>query len=153
MTAEEARRLMVATRERATLSIVAREHSERSVERELRQRLNESELGPEDVLTFLRNGEIARFETSFALLADIDIVRIRQLLYGMDKRGLAALCARSGFGTPHYVAVRMTLDLAERVLRGQPADAEYSEETLRYVQQQYDRMRLDEQLIDRLIGV
>ena len=122
MTADEARQLMAATRDRATLSIVAREHGERSLERELRHRLTDGELGPEDVLVFLRDGEIGRVEAALVLLADGDLTRTRQLLYGVDKRGLAALCARAGFGTPHYVALRMTLDLAERgVKRGRPS--------------------------------
>ena len=119
MSADEARQLMAATRERATLSIVAREHGERSMERELRHRLSDGELGPEEVLAFLRDGDIGRVEASFVLLADIDLARTRQLLYGMDKRGLAAMCARAGFGTPHYVALRMALDLAEQGLKGE----------------------------------
>ena len=69
-------------------------------------------------MAFLRDGEIARVEAGLALLADIDLPRVRQLLYGMDKRGLAALCARAGFGAPHYVALRMALDLAEQGVEG-----------------------------------
>lgn len=152
MGADEARQLMEATRERATLSIVAREHSERSVERDLRQSFAGGELGPEEILAFLRNGEIGRVEASFVLLADIDLTRTRQLLYGMDKRGLAALCARSGFGTPHYVALRMTLDLAEQGLKGKAAET-YSDETMRFIQDQYERIRTNEDLIDQLLGV
>ena len=72
------------------------------------------ELGPEELLMFLRDGEISRFEAGIGLLADTDLRRVRQLLYGPDRRGLAALAARAGFTTPHYAAVRMTLDLAER---------------------------------------
>jgi uncharacterized protein (DUF2336 family) len=147
MGVDEARQLMAATRERATLSIVAREHGERSMERELRRRLSEGGLGPEEVLGFLRDGDIGRVEASFVLLADLDLARTRQLLYGMDKRGLAVMCARAGFGTPHYVALRMVLDLAEQGLKGEAADAGYAEDTLRFIQEQYQRIQADPDLI------
>jgi uncharacterized protein (DUF2336 family) len=147
MSVDEARQLMAATRERATLSIVAREHGERSMERELRRRLSEGGLGPEEVLGFLRDGDIGRVEASFVLLADIDLARTRQLLYGMDKRGLAAMCVRAGFGTPHYVALRMTLDLAEQGLKGEAAHDAYAEDTIRFIQEQYERIQAEPQRI------
>ena len=144
---------MAATRERATLSIVAREHGERSIERELRRRLANGELGPDDVVAFLRNGEIGRVETGLMLLADIDLTRTRQLLYGMDKRGLVALCVRAGFGTPHYIAFRMTLDLAEQGLKGSAAETSYSDDRLRFIQDQYERIRAgNRDLIAQLMG-
>jgi uncharacterized protein (DUF2336 family) len=144
MSAEEARQLMAATRERATLSLVAREHGERSLERELRHRLSNGELGPEDVLAFLRDGEIGRVEAGLVLLADSDLGRTRQLLYGVDKRGLAALCARSGFGTPHYVALRMALDLAEQGLKGDAPEHGYPDDAIQFIQEQYERIKGDE---------
>jgi uncharacterized protein (DUF2336 family) len=152
MGVEEARQLMAATRERATLSIVAREHGERSTERELRLRFSEGGLSPEEVLTFLRNGEIGRVEASFVLLADIDLARTRQLLYGMDKRGLAAMCARAGFGTPHYAALRMTLDLAEQGLKAEAAEVGYAEDTMRFIQEQYERIQADPDMIAEWLG-
>jgi uncharacterized protein (DUF2336 family) len=139
----EARQLMAAARDRATLSMVAREHGEKSIERELRHRFTTGEMGPEDVVRFLRDGEIARVEAGLALLADVDVPRTRQLLYGMDKRGLAALCARAGFGAPHYLALRMVLDLAEQGMEGADPEATYSAETITLVQQQYDQIRSD----------
>jgi uncharacterized protein (DUF2336 family) len=139
----EARQLMAAARERATLSIDAREDGEKSIERELRHRLTTGELGPEEIVRFLRDGEITRVEAGFALLADVDLPRTRQLLYGMDKRGLAALCARAGFGAPHYLALRMALDLAEQGMEGADPETSYSAETITLVQQQYDQIRSD----------
>ena len=114
----EARQLMAAARDRATLSIVARDHGEKSIERELRHQFTTGELTPEEIVAFLRDGAVAKVEAGLALLADIDVPRVRQLLYGMDKRGLAALCARAGFGAPHYIAIRMALDLAEQGMEG-----------------------------------
>jgi uncharacterized protein (DUF2336 family) len=148
MTADEARQLMAATRERATINIVAREHGERSVERELRERLTVGELGPELLLGYLRDGEISRFEAGIALLADTDLRRARRLLYGVDRRGLAALAARAGFTTPHYVALRMTLDLAERGVKGAAHQAAYGDDTMRFVQDQYEQIKADPTLID-----
>jgi uncharacterized protein (DUF2336 family) len=152
MTSEEARQLMAATRERATINIVAREHGERSLERELRERLTIGELGPEQLLTYLRDGEISRFEAGIALLADIDLRRARQLLYGVDRRGLAALAARAGFATPHYVALRMTLDLAERGVKGTAPHAPYGEDTMRFIQDQYEQIRTDPALIGHWVS-
>jgi uncharacterized protein (DUF2336 family) len=139
----EARQLMAAARDRATLSIVARDHGEKSIERELRHRFTTGELTPEEIVAFLRDGAITKVEAGLALLADIDVPRVRQLLYGMDKRGLAALCARAGFGAPHYIAIRMALDLAEQGMEGADPEPTYSAETITFVQQQYDLIRSD----------
>ena len=134
---------MAAARDRATLSIVAREHGEKTLERELRHQFTTGDLGPEEIVKFLRDGEVARVEAGLALLADLDVARVRQLLYGMDKRGLAALCARANFGAPHYVALRMALDLAEQGLDGADPHATYSAETITFVLQQYEKIRSD----------
>jgi uncharacterized protein (DUF2336 family) len=139
----EARQLMAAARDRATLSTIEREHGEESMERELRHRFTAGELCPEDILSFLRTGEMARVEAGLALLAEVDVARTRQLLYGMDKRGVAALCARAGFGVPHYLALHMPLDLAEQAMEGADPEPAYSAETITFVQQQYDQIRSD----------
>ncbi len=147
MSADDARRLMAATRERATINIVAREHSERSVEREVRDRLVGGDLEPEDLLAFVRDGEISRFEAGMALLAHAAPQHTRRLLYGGDRRGLAGLCARAGFSTPHYVALRMTLDLAERGLKEAARDQPYADATMQFVQYQYEEIKADPALI------
>jgi uncharacterized protein (DUF2336 family) len=139
----EARQLMAAARERAALSTVAREQEERSIERELRHRFTAGDLGPEDIVRFLRDGEIARLEAGLALLAGLDLLRVRALLYGMNKRGFAALCARAGFGAPHYVALRMALDLAEQGLEGSDPESTYAAEAIAAAQQQFDQIRSD----------
>ena len=106
--------------------------------------MSNGELGPEDVLTFLRDGEIGRVEAGLVLLAESDLERSRQLLYGVDKRGLAALCARAGFGTPHYVTLRMALDLAEQSFEGDAPEHGYPDDAIRGLQEQYERIRGDE---------
>jgi uncharacterized protein (DUF2336 family) len=145
MSPEAAQQLMAATRDRATLRIVSREHGEHSTERELSSRHAEGDLSPEDLLGFLRDGEIGRVEAALSVLADIEIVRVRQLLYGMDKRGLTALCIRSGFAVPHYVALRMALDLAEQGVESNAGSsgATYAADTIRFVQRQFEKMQAD----------
>ncbi len=152
MTPDDARQLMAATRDRATINIVARGHGERTLERELRERLTVGELGPEALLVYLRDGEINRFEAAIALLADADLGRARQLLYGVDRRGLAALAARAGFATPHYVALRMTLDLAERSVKRAAQQATYGDDTMHFIQDQYEQIRADPALIGQWFG-
>jgi uncharacterized protein (DUF2336 family) len=139
----EARQLMAAARDRAALSSVAREHEERSIERELRHRFTAGDLGPEDLVRFLRDGELTRLEAGLALLADLNLLRVRELMYGINKRGFAALCARAGFGAPHYIAMRMALDLAEQGFESAEAESTYASEAIASVQQQYDQIRSD----------
>ena len=139
----EARQLIAAARDRAALSSVAREQEERSIERELRHRFTAGDLGPEDLVKFLRDGEIARLEAGLALLGNLGLLRVRELMHGMNKRGFAALCARAGFGAPHYIALRMALDLAEQALESADPESTYASETIAFVQQQYDQIRSD----------
>lgn len=151
MTAADARQLMSAVRDTATLSIVARDHGEQSIEREMRKRLVEGDLGPEAILAHLKKGEIRYVEAGLALLADVDSDRARRLLYGMDKRSIAALCVRAGLGTPHYIMLRMTLDLAEKGVENHGRDAIYSEDSMRYVQRQYQDMLANPALVEQLV--
>jgi uncharacterized protein (DUF2336 family) len=143
MSKAEARQLIAAVRDRATAALGSGEHGEPSIEHQLRQRLGSGELGPEEILGCLRDGEINRVEAGLALLADLDPARVRELLHGTDRRGLAALCARADFGAPHYVALRMALDLAERGFEGADPEVVYSSETITFVQKQYDLIRGD----------
>ncbi|HYZ27395.1 MAG TPA: DUF2336 domain-containing protein [Geminicoccaceae bacterium] len=143
MSKAEARQLMAAVRDRATAAIDPREVAEASVERQLRHRFTSGELGPEDVLRMLRDGAIVEVEASLALLADVGPARAHQLLHATDQRALAALCARAKFGAPHYIAMRMVLDLAEQGFEGSDPEATYSPETITAVQRQYDLARAD----------
>lgn len=151
MSASDARQLMKAVRDTATLSIVAREHGERTIEREMRKRLLDGDLGPEEILVHLKKGEIRYVEAGLAVLADIESDKARRLLYGMDKRAIAALCVRAGLGTPHYVTLRMTLDLAEKGVDNRGRDALYDQDKMRYVQKQYQDMLENPDLVAELM--
>ncbi len=146
-----ARQIVNAARDRATISLVAREHGKHGPERELRRRYLDGELGPEEVLAFLREGDIASFEAGMALLADVDTARVRRLIYSDDRRRLAALCIRAGFPVALYVVVRMTLELAEQSVSPSRKRFGYSAETMRYVHEQYDRLKADRELLQTLL--
>jgi hypothetical protein len=102
------------------------------------------ELDAEAVLSFLRDGEIGRFEAALTLLANLkEPGQVRELIYGTDELGLAALCIRAGFGTPHYVVLRMALDLTDQWVKGGSGHPIYSAETTRFVRDQYERIRVE----------
>ena len=152
---ELARQIVVAARERATISMVAREHGRSGPERELRRRHFAGELTADDVVAFLRDGDITRFEAGMALLADLETQPTRRLLYGQDRRCLAAVCVRAGFPAPLYMVVRMALELAEEGLssgrRGGGGRA-YSPESLHFIHKQYGQLAADPELVERLTG-
>jgi uncharacterized protein (DUF2336 family) len=140
MSKAEARQLIAALRDRASAAV---EPGEPALERRLRARHAGGDLGAEDILAFLRDGETGAVEIGLALLAAVDPARARDLLHGADRRGLAALCARADLGAPHYVALRMALDLAEQGFEGTELDVAYPRESAIFVQKQYDLIRGD----------
>jgi len=143
MSADEARRLLAATRLRTRPAAAA----EPSAEPEQRARQAGGEVAPEELLAQLRDGELDRVEAGLAQLAGVDARKTRQLLLRTDKRGLAALCARAGLATPHYAVLRMTLDLAEQAAGGEGEDATYGPDRLRLIQEQYERVQADADLL------
>ncbi len=149
---QQARSIMEAIRERVSVSLVAREHGDRGLERHLRERWVSGDLDGEDLLTFLRDGDIAAFETAFTVMTRLGIRVVRRLLYSSDRRCLAALCVKAGIATPHYVGIRMALELAEQCLDDKGTEKAYSAETLMFVQAQYERMRLELDKVEDLIA-
>jgi uncharacterized protein (DUF2336 family) len=152
MSREEARELVRATRDRAAIAIASRDRDERGLERAIRDRLAQGTLGPDDLLALLRDGDVASFEIALAVLADIEPQHCRLLIYHDDRRHLAALCLRAALPTPHYVGVRMALQLAQAAVSGSQLEAPYGRDTIRFLQEQYERLRGDDALIDRLLG-
>jgi uncharacterized protein (DUF2336 family) len=116
---------------------------EPSIERELQHKCATTALSPDDVVASLREGDLGRVEVALGLLASVDPARVRRLLYGADHRGLAALCARAGFAVPHYVALRMALDLTERALQSADPETAYAPEAIALLQRQYDQLRTE----------
>lgn len=149
---DEAHELMRVTRERAAIAIVARDRDERGMERAMRARHASGELGPESLIAMLRDGDVASFELAVAVLADVEPRRCRQLIYHDDRRHLAALCVRAGVPTPHYVSVRIALQLAQAAVAGSEREAPYGGDTIRFLQEQYERLRAEPDTVRKLLG-
>ena len=90
---------------------------------------------------FLRDGDIASLEIGLALHARLEPNQVRHLLYHADRRHLAALCIAAGFATPHYITLRMALEIAEEAMAPARRTSGYSSETIRFLQVQYERLR------------
>ena len=132
---------MNAVRERAAIGLTAREHGERTVMQRLRERFQAGELAHEELLRCLQRGDVAGLELGLAFHARLEPARVRRLLYHPDRRHMVALCIAADFATPHYVMLRMALDLAEAAVGSSGKQPAYSRETLRYLQSQYERLR------------
>ena len=77
---------------------------------------------------------------------------MRRLLYHDDRRYLAALCLAAGLATPHYLTLRMALEIAEDAMASRPANRGYGSDTIRFLQAQYDKLRPDEAKLRLLLG-
>lgn len=150
--AEQARAIMCAVRERASIGLTAREHGDRKLTQHLGERLAAGDLSHDDLLRRLREGDVAGLEIGLALHARLDATRTRRLLYHPDRRHMVALCVTAGFSTPHYVTLRMAIDLAEAALAPSGKAPTYNAETIRYLQVQYERLGRDEVKLRELIG-
>lgn len=149
--ADEARTLMHAVRERATISFTARAHADSKLQQHLAAQLAAGALDYEQLLRFLRDGEIASLEIGLALHARLDLNQARRLLYHADRRHLAALCITAGLATPHYLTLRMAMEIAEDAIDPK-AGSGYNLETIRFLQLQYDKLRHDEAKLRLLLG-
>lgn len=149
---DQARKVMEAVRERAAISFTARGHSDAQLARWLQGELEDGRLDHEAILRFLKNGEVAALEIGIGLLAGIKPARARWLLYQPDRRHLAALCLEADFATPHYLALRMALDVAEEAAGAAPGTARgYKPETVLFLQEQYETLRADRPMRQKLL--
>ena len=80
-------------------------------------------------------------ELSLVIIAQLDLRRVRNLLYGSDKRGLIALCLRTGFTTSEYLVFRMALGLVERGAAIDAPDVTYETITAQFAKAQFETMR------------
>ena len=147
----DARALMQAVTDRTAVGLTAKEHGDRKLELHLRERLNGGDLDHDDLLQFLREGDIAAFEMTLGLMAELDPKTIRRFAYNSDRRYLAALCLKAALPTPHYLTVRMALELAGRSVAPTSADSDtFSSETMRFLHQQYEALRHDPEKLETL---
>ena len=151
LSAEQAHALVAAARERTAVTMTAADHGDHRRERDLRERVHGGEHDHEAVLADLRDGDIEGFELGVALHAKLDLRTVRRLLYHDDRRYLCALAIRAGFPTPHYLALRMALDVAARSVAQPGETVGYSSDTLQFLTLQYERMRAEPAQVEALI--
>lgn len=152
MSAEEARALMHAVRERASISFTARAHADAKLQQHLLAEFSTGQLSHERLLRQLRDGDVASLEIGLSLHARLELNHVRRLLYHADRRHLAALCLAAGFATPHYLTLRMALEIAEEAMNPRPSGKGYATDTVRFLQAQYDKLRGDEAKLRLLLG-
>ena len=100
----------------------------------------------------LRDGDVASLEIGLGPHARLELNHVRRLLYHADRRHLAGLCLAAGFATPHYLTLRMALEIAEEATGAKTSPGGYNPETIRFLQLQYERLRLDEAKLRLLLG-
>lgn len=145
MVPAEARIIMTAVRERAAFNFAAHADADAKLRQRLKDELDRGNLDHDELLRFLKDGEIAALEIGIGLHAALKPAQVRRLLYDPDRRYLAALCLTAGFSTPHYLTLRLVLDQAEQAVdtRAGPVRAGKGD-TMRYLQQQYEALRQDD---------
>ena len=152
MDPHEARALMQAVRDRTAVGLTAKEHGDRKLEVHLRDCYSAGELGHDDLVQFLREGDIAAFEQTLGLMAELDPKTVRRFAYNDDRRYLAALCLKADLPAPHYLTIRMALELASRSIGPTDADDTFSSETMHFVHRQYEQLRGDPAKLDMLFN-
>ena len=143
MDPHEARALMQAVRDRTAVGLTAKEHGDRKLEVHLRERYSAGDLTHDDLVQFLREGDIAAFEQTLGLMAGLDPKTVRRFAYNDDRRYLAALCLKAGLPAPHYLTIRMALELASRSVGVTDKDDTFSSEAMQFVHRQYEQLRRD----------
>ena len=152
LSAEEARALMHAVCERATISFTARAHADGKLQQYLLTEFSAGQLDHERLLRCLRDGDVASLEIGLGLHARLELNHVRRLLYHADRRHLAGLCLAAGFATPHYLTLRMALEIAEEAMAPRAGNKGYSSDTVRFLQAQYEKLRDDEAKLRLLLG-
>jgi uncharacterized protein (DUF2336 family) len=148
----EAREIAKAMKSQAAKAIATRGGVEQATAATMRERMAKGALSPLDILCYLRDGNVGKFEAALSTLAELDGKKTKRLLYNMDKRALAALCIRCGLGTPQYMAIRMALDLAEMgVHEVRASRVKYPADTFRFIQDQYERLRKDKKTVGQFL--
>lgn len=151
LSSDHAKWLAKDVRERSAINLTARAHGDQRNAAYWRHRAMEGGLAHEDLLALLRDGDVAGFEEALAAKADLPASRVRRLLYDADRRHLAALCLKADFPTAHYVMVRTAIDMAEEALSENQGRTAWSSEAVRFMQDQYERLRRDSERQGRLL--
>lgn len=149
MTRSEATLLQDHFEGRAGYRVSARSTRFLRLHRSLKQQFERGLLKSSNLLTFLRDRDRERLECGFAIMSDLDLRLVRQLLHGSDRRGFTALCVKADFSTADYLAFRMALSLAELATAREQPQREYSEKTMIFARDQFERMRAEPHQLKR----
>jgi uncharacterized protein (DUF2336 family) len=110
---------------------------------ELREDFEKGLLDPSTLLSLLHDREVDRLECAFSVMTGLGLQKVRSLLRGSDRRGLTALCLRADFTSADYLAFRMALGLSEIGMVREEQQQRYSETTMMFAWDQFERMRAD----------
>ncbi len=116
---------------------------------ELREEFEKGLLDPSRLLAFLHDRDIDRLECAFSVMTGLDLQKVRSLLRGSDRRGLTALCLKADFTSADYLAFRMALGLSEIGMVRDEQQQRYSETTMMFAWDQFERMRADPRQMQR----
>lgn len=146
-----ARQLLEAVRFQSTVGLVARTHRAPRSLASLRERFAAGELRHEDLIGALRSGDVDMLEQGIALHADVGRDIVRRALYSADRRQLAALCAKAGFGVTDYITLRAAIQAAEDGVALAAVIEPPSADQIRWLERQYASLRRDPATVELLL--
>lgn len=121
----------------------------RRMEQALREDFERGHLDPPQLLAFLRDRNVDHLECALAIMTGLDLQKVRGLLHGSDRRGLIALCLKADFSCADYLAFRMALGLAEIGTLREEQEQKYSETTMIFACDQFEKMRANPNQLKR----
>lgn len=148
MTSVEAKRLSTRIRGPARPRCTPNGARFNQLQQNLKARADSGDLHPADLLAALRDGDVDLVECGFTILAATDLKRVRNLLYGSDKRGLIALCLKASFSTADYLAFRVALGLVELGAAERQSVLSYGEMAMQFATEQFEQFRAQPDQID-----
>jgi uncharacterized protein (DUF2336 family) len=148
---DEAKRIMDSVNSSVSIGVAAKAAEADKQMKSLRTQMQSGDFEHADVVKALRDGDIQLFELGLALFARLDHATARKQIYSEDRRRLAAVCAAGDFSPPHYLTIRMALELAHEASSNGQANGDYGEDSVRYVLNQYERMRLHSDMISEML--
>jgi uncharacterized protein (DUF2336 family) len=115
--------LVLQSRERATVSLLAPNADDAAVERLVEQLRDNGRLTPSLVLRALCMGDVVFFETAIATLAGVPVANARVLIYDRGALGLRSLYERAQLPESLFAAYRVAVDVIhETEYDGEPHD-------------------------------
>jgi uncharacterized protein (DUF2336 family) len=138
--------LTTATRERATIDLLAGDHNAEDMA-ELIQHLKESgRLSASVVLRAACTGDMEFVEEAFACLAEVPVSKARVLIHDGGSLGFEAVYKRAGFPEAFYDAFRVALDVFHTVeFDGGDNDRQrFERRMMERVLTQYDEMNVED---------